>query len=293
MVEITRRQESWILFFFILGSLMALGLVVNYSILPSLPHEEQLELRLYTDTRILTRTTTNNIPVGHPTPQWTTEAPPLCWLSIELLIDQHAGVEKMFTSFIDLPLGQPTDPNVTVACARGDAFIDRHPLDSSIPVYIEVTNRNNVFFNESTGSSIDYSHTYDSSAVPPGLVIYRTVGEGIKVGGGFLLTLCIVCFVLPVSLLGLRYWEDSHPGQTDAEIEEQRRRETMPFSSLQDSAAIEEDDIEHHHRPQQLHPDDVDVEIEMEKSINQRESPFDLRDDGEVMEPIEPSQTRD
>lgn len=52
-MRISRKCELVLLVSLLLVSLMALALVLNYSIWPSLPHEERVELRLVPDARIM------------------------------------------------------------------------------------------------------------------------------------------------------------------------------------------------------------------------------------------------
>lgn len=52
-MRISRKCELFLLVSLLLVSLMALALVLNYSIWPSLPHEERVQLRLVPDARIM------------------------------------------------------------------------------------------------------------------------------------------------------------------------------------------------------------------------------------------------
>ena len=289
-MRISRKCELVLLVSLLLVSLMALALVLNYSIWPSLPHEERVKLRLVPDARIMRYDTPSAINTkthkfternkGITVRRMQQRRPPdteaysigpehrvrdfslaashslfgrlslslcsllqaPCWLSIDFVIllpdpSLTGGVRQM-TSLLDLPYGiaihgQPA-LNRTAACILARDFAQS--LRDSVALYIDVDDQNNAFFNQSTGASTpDYSRTYDAHASPPGLVIMRSVGDGIRVGGGFLLTLCCVGIVLSAGMLGLRVWDDltwSKRATLSAEGEGSTARRARQFSPL-------------------------------------------------------------
>lgn len=152
------------------------------------------------------------------------------------------------TSLVDLPYGlaihgQPA-LNHTAACIRARDFAQS--LRDPVVLYLDVDDQNNAFFNQSTGASTpDYSLTYDAHASPPGLVVMRSVGDGIRVGGGFLLTLCCVGIVLSAGMLALRVWDDmtwAKRATLSAEGEGNNARHARQFSPLGADDADDADD---------------------------------------------------
>jgi hypothetical protein len=254
MVEITRRQENLLLLFFTLGSLISLALVLNYSTLPSLPHSEVRPLKLYTDIDVMKSDTSSKPPSDRKLAKRVRDVEAVCWLNIQLLVDQQAGTGSMFTTWLDLPYGR-APMNYSTACEPAWAFRERYLFDHKLVVYIDTEDHNDVYLNVSSGSlDHDWSTSYDAAAIPPGLVVTRTVGDGIHVGGGFLLVVCIIGFLLPVGMFSLRCWEDRNPvaqqSLSEHSSDEQRikAREGLAFTPLADEEDLDEEDARRMHR---------------------------------------------
>jgi hypothetical protein len=239
MFRISRTQENILLASFGLSSLLGLILVVVYSILPSLPHQSRVDLELHRNAAVMEWNT-------YTTPHYSSSdlAAP-CWLSAKFLVDGNgmSTTPTSFTSTVDLPYGRETD-NFTVAVELTRPFGERLARSPSINLFISTSNHNDVYFNESTGANVqDWSRTYDPET--QSLQVYKRVGDGIKIGGGFLLTVCIVGFLLPIGFFLLRCYEDRHPqSYRDASAEESRLRdrEGLAFTPLESEPGVGEDE---------------------------------------------------
>lgn len=241
MARITRRQETLLLCSIFLSSIVGLVLVITLVVLPSLPHQSRVDLVLHRHAGVMEINT-------YDRPQYSSsEAAAACWLSARFLVDGNgmstiAGVS--FTSSVDLPYGHASNGTAT-GCEPALAFIDRHPGGSFLNLFIAADDHNAVYFNESTGAATtDWSRTYNPHVDPPTLEVYKRVGSGITVGGGFLLALCIVFFLVPSGLFWLRCYEDRNPqSYAEATAEEQhiKEREGLAFTPLSDSPNDDEE----------------------------------------------------